>query len=121
MCFFTPYLHIVFYMKLVILSVLKFQIAYVNSVSFIHSMQFSDCHKNKSRNYCILYMSQKLGRRGQSCRSWKRCSGYVDVFDTVIGYKYVVFRSQQTVILVPFQLAFMGFSRMKKTQNEKQR
>lgn len=57
--FFTPLSSYWFlYMKLIILIVLKFQIAYVNSVSFSYSMQFSDCHKNKSRNYYILYMSQ---------------------------------------------------------------
>ena len=31
------------------------------------------------------------------------------MFDTVIGYKYVVVRGQQTVLLVPFQLALLGF------------
>lgn len=31
------------------------------------------------------------------------------MFDTVIGYKYVVVRGQQTVLLVLFQLALMGF------------
>ncbi len=50
---------------------------------------FSNCHKNKSRNYYIFCICLKVGTEGQIYRSWKRCSGYVDAFDTVIGYKYV--------------------------------